>query len=1097
MFRRLACLAVIIFSFQSLATVQAASPAGHWTFSEASGTTAYDSSGSGYNGTVYGGAVLNGSGLLTFDGNNDYVGLPIGTLIQSLNDCTFAIWVNFSNLGGNWQRIFDFGSSTSYYVFLCPRTGSSGPMRFAIKAGGGEQIVDSSTTLPSGLHCVVVRIDSVNRKATMFLDGAIVGTNTNVTLKPSSLGNTTNNWLGRSQYAADAYFRGSLDEFRIYNSALSDSEIQTISHIINPYSSNPAPANKLKTSNTNATLSWTPGEYVQPTGGHDLYFGTNSSDVTNATRASHPNVSYYNIDSNSRSMGTLASSSYYWRVDEVNGANIWKGDTWSFTVFQMMGVFSDNFDDPHEYLTEGVTGTGWDGLVGIGENETADALNASIDVPGQLYLESTNAVYTAPWQPLGPFLYKEVLGDFTAIVKVTGYQNVMHNTCGLMARASRDPDEGGSGEDWVSIDYFPIWDCGNYVRQADNGGRTEVCNNGLKWNLHPYLQLERVGNVFHFWTSPDGVNWTEMKCSPITRSDLSGLMLQIGMFQATYNTTTGYAAFDDFVLDYTYVPRPYARAPYPKDGATSVVLDTDLEWTAGDFVQPVNGHEVYFGTSLSDVTNATRASHPNVQYYLVTNPACDIGQLIFGQTYYWRVDEVNGANTWTGPVWSFTADTGKARNPGPRNSATGVTEKLREVRWTPSPYAASQSFYFSDSFNDVNSGTIPDLSLSGTDSNSGIPAEYLPLEYTKTYYWRVDTDNGALPAKKGDVWSFTAAAKPAYNDITFFVTTDLHYNLDPLGRENKWLVIDKMNNLPGTSYPAGVGGGAVKTPRGVLMTGDLTDGSSAAQWAEFTEDFAVNGEGRVYYPVYEGCGNHDGGPTTAVRQGIAARNLLRNNLTNISANGRHYSWDWDDVHFVCLNLYPGIGNGEPNNYGDNAWNTPEDSLTFLISDLAENVSDSGRPVLLYQHYGFDGFSTGWGWWTTLEMQRYYDAIKNYNVIGILWGHSHAVAISTWNGINVFNCGSIGSGFMVFHITPDENLVVAYRNKEDTWGASTKKAISIPSFCDYGDLQQFSQQWLMQGSGLKADFNNNGTVDFNDYCTLASYWFEYCPATWPW
>ncbi|NLT76301.1 MAG: LamG domain-containing protein, partial [Planctomycetes bacterium] len=43
---------------------------------------------------------------------------------------------------------------------------------------------------------------------------------------PADLGATTQNWLGRSQYEADEYFGGALDDFRIYRRALSASEIR-------------------------------------------------------------------------------------------------------------------------------------------------------------------------------------------------------------------------------------------------------------------------------------------------------------------------------------------------------------------------------------------------------------------------------------------------------------------------------------------------------------------------------------------------------------------------------------------------------------------------------------------------------------------------------------------------------------------------------------------------------------------------------------------------------------------------------------------------------------------------------------------------------
>ena len=55
---------------------------------------------------------------------------------------------------------------------------------------------------------------------TLYVNGVAVATNTAMTLHPSSLGSTTNNWIGRSQYA-DPYLNAAVDDFQIYNRALS------------------------------------------------------------------------------------------------------------------------------------------------------------------------------------------------------------------------------------------------------------------------------------------------------------------------------------------------------------------------------------------------------------------------------------------------------------------------------------------------------------------------------------------------------------------------------------------------------------------------------------------------------------------------------------------------------------------------------------------------------------------------------------------------------------------------------------------------------------------------------------------------------------
>jgi hypothetical protein len=61
----------------------------------------------------------------------------------------------------------------------------------------------------------------------MYLDGSPVGTNSGMTLNPSSLGSTVNNYIGKSQYS-DPYLNGSLDEFRIYKRALTAAEVAQV-----------------------------------------------------------------------------------------------------------------------------------------------------------------------------------------------------------------------------------------------------------------------------------------------------------------------------------------------------------------------------------------------------------------------------------------------------------------------------------------------------------------------------------------------------------------------------------------------------------------------------------------------------------------------------------------------------------------------------------------------------------------------------------------------------------------------------------------------------------------------------------------------------
>jgi len=201
--------------------------AAHYTFEN----NVADVSGNGHDGTpmndpFYEDAPGGLGRAIMFDGINDYVDLPIGSLIGSLSDMSVATWVNFDNSGGSWQRIFDFGSGTTSYIMLTPQQGTNGPMTVAIVgAGVPEKRFVAPDTLAGGWHHVAVTVDSATMTIELYLDGVVVASDTTEVL-PIDLGATTQNWLGRSQWAADAYFTGSVADFSIYSRALTSGEVR-------------------------------------------------------------------------------------------------------------------------------------------------------------------------------------------------------------------------------------------------------------------------------------------------------------------------------------------------------------------------------------------------------------------------------------------------------------------------------------------------------------------------------------------------------------------------------------------------------------------------------------------------------------------------------------------------------------------------------------------------------------------------------------------------------------------------------------------------------------------------------------------------------
>jgi WD40 repeat protein/serine/threonine protein kinase len=189
-----------------------------------------DCAGSGYDGEIInGGQWVDGriGGALQFDGEDDFVSLPIGTLLSTLNRATIMLWVNFSNEGGAWQRIFDFGTDQTNYIYVCPRTGVDGPMHTSMTTPEGKfaNFDANSGTLASGWHHLAVIIEPDNLQ--LYLDGEVVG-KTSGLYALSDLGVTTNNWLGRWQYPADAFFKGTMDDLRIYDYAMSQAEVTAV-----------------------------------------------------------------------------------------------------------------------------------------------------------------------------------------------------------------------------------------------------------------------------------------------------------------------------------------------------------------------------------------------------------------------------------------------------------------------------------------------------------------------------------------------------------------------------------------------------------------------------------------------------------------------------------------------------------------------------------------------------------------------------------------------------------------------------------------------------------------------------------------------------
>jgi hypothetical protein len=320
--------------------------------------------------------------------------------------------------------------------------------------------------------------------------------------------------------------------------------------------------------------------------------------------------------------------------------------------------FSDNFDTPHDFLTDGLGA--YAGILG-----DVNALDASISRDGALYMETTGA----SWDPgPGPMLYVEVTGDFVATVKVVDFagtlaERVFSNDSGIVAR---DPAGTEGAENWVAMNYFPTWTA-FVARNTINSARAELGQTAGTWTgadtfaivaQYPYIQLERKGTEFYFRISSDGVDFIPLTDPAyqgiydgtqtplvVSRPDLPET-LQVGLMNATYDVTTGYVAFDDFTIE------------QPAVSKGNVILVTEARDVDADGVRDdqaledwliSEGYTVDARPGNWTVLDANLVAELNAADLVIISRATSSGN------YNTTADEVKAWNSVTTPTMNMTA----------------------------------------------------------------------------------------------------------------------------------------------------------------------------------------------------------------------------------------------------------------------------------------------------------------------------------------------------------------------------------------------------------------------------------------------------------
>jgi len=527
---------ILVFGL-TLTSTASAELVGWWKFDDGSGTTAVDSTGNGNDATVYGDPQWSAGwidGALQFDGVDDYVDLPIGSLIGSLTNSTFLIWANFANTGGGWQRIWDFGSGEQINMFLTPRIGTGGEMRFAITETGyaDEDQTTAPATLASGWHHVALIIDIDNNVHRLYLDGELVAENTDARYSPSTLGETTQNWLCRSQYVADGYFIGSLDDFQIYNHAMSANEIRIVTIENFQQAWEPRPVEGEVDVLLDKKLIWDPGivskETIELYNEHHVYIGTDFNDMSSATV---PTATV--TDANEYATSLDYNTTYYWRIDEVSSLDPnspAKGEVWSFTTANF--IVAEDFEDYNDFEPHTVYFTWLDGWGDPTNGSTAGYPNPIFGI-GEHYMET--AIVHGGEQSM-PLFYD--------------------NSTGL-SEVTRTLNADWTQNDVVALTLFYYGDAGNAIEPmyvALNGSavvtnddpKAVLTNDWIQWNI-PLQEF-----------ADQGVNLANVDTLSIGLGNKANPQAGGG---------TGHVFFDDIRL-YRSLPEMPEPGPEPVDPGT-------------------------------------------------------------------------------------------------------------------------------------------------------------------------------------------------------------------------------------------------------------------------------------------------------------------------------------------------------------------------------------------------------------------------------------------------------------------------------------------------------------------------------------------------
>jgi len=262
----------------------------------------------------------------------------------------------------------------------------------------------------------------------------------------------------------------------------------------------------------------------------------------------------------------------------------------------------------------------------------------------------------------------------------------------------------------------------------------------------------------------------------------------------------------------------------------------------------------------------------------------------------------------------------------------------------------------------------------------------------------------------GAVRALAADASPS---LTFFGWSDQHVQVDGNGKHLE-PAIDAMNELPGTDYPAAIGG-QVAQPAFVFGCGDITEWPTRAALDTYKSLLAK----RLKFPSYDVIGNHDEGgksPSDTVKDWLMDR-----------YGGLTYSFESGGVRFVALySPYDESLNSPAQPVGRKA-------LDQLRNELASKPTQT--PTIVATHLCFDAMT---------NRDEFLEILKPYNIVAILGGHYHKAKVDHYRGRYFVQLPSPAPGspseVTVIRITPRRIVAIPFDYQHHRWVTDAHKML---------------------------------------------------------